>query len=173
MAGAGRVNSNREVAAVARTTAVTVVEGEARAAAAYARRSAAARMISPRLQKTRSAKWRAFAARSRLRHSGTASQWVRLSPRPEEKKKKKNEDEQIAANLVLGIKETAFLHYPDGELVASLQLRKDLTRLIRLYKPDLVVTSDPTRVFYGSDYTNHPDHRAAAEAGCICHFPFF
>ena len=81
------------------------------------------------------------------------------------------EDEQIAANLVLGIKETAFLHYPDGELVASLQLRKDLTRLIRLYKPDLVVTSDPTRVFYGSDYTNHPDHRAAAEAAVYATFP--
>jgi LmbE family N-acetylglucosaminyl deacetylase len=81
------------------------------------------------------------------------------------------EDEQIAANLVLGIKETAFLHYPDGELVASLQLRKDLTRLIRQYKPDLVVTSDPTRVFYGSDYTNHPDHRAAAEAAVYATFP--
>ena len=81
------------------------------------------------------------------------------------------EDEQIAANLVLGIKETAFLHYPDGELVASLQLRKDLTRLIRQYKPDLVVTSDPTRVFYGSDYTNHPDQRAAAEAAVYATFP--
>jgi LmbE family N-acetylglucosaminyl deacetylase len=81
------------------------------------------------------------------------------------------EDEQIAANLVLGIQETAFLHYPDGELVASLQLRKDLTRLIRLYKPDLVVTGDPTRVFYGSDYTNHPDHRAAAEAAVYATFP--
>lgn len=81
------------------------------------------------------------------------------------------EDEQIAANLVLGIQETAFLHYPDGELEASLQLRKDLTRLIRLYKPDLVVTGDPTRVFYESDYINHPDHRAAAEAAVYATFP--
>jgi LmbE family N-acetylglucosaminyl deacetylase len=81
------------------------------------------------------------------------------------------EDEQIAANLVLGINETAFLHYPDGELEATLQLRKDLTRLIRMYKPDLVVTSDPTRVFFGSDYINHPDHRAAAEAAVYATFP--
>ncbi len=81
------------------------------------------------------------------------------------------EDEQIAANLVLGIQETAFLHYPDGELEATLQLRKDLTRLIRQYKPDLVVTGDPTRVFYGSDYINHPDHRAAAEAAVYATFP--
>jgi LmbE family N-acetylglucosaminyl deacetylase len=81
------------------------------------------------------------------------------------------EDEQIAANLVLGIQETAFLHYPDGELEATLQLRKDLTRLIRHYKPEVVVTSDPTRVFYDSDYLNHPDHRAAAEAALYATFP--
>jgi LmbE family N-acetylglucosaminyl deacetylase len=81
------------------------------------------------------------------------------------------EDEQIAANLVLGIRETAFLHYPDGELQATLGLRKDLTRLIRQYKPDLVVTGDPTRVFHGPDYVNHPDHRAAAEAAVYATFP--
>ena len=81
------------------------------------------------------------------------------------------EDEQIAANLVLGIRETAFLHYPDGDLQATLGLRKDLTRLIRQYKPDLVVTSDPTRFFHGSDYVNHPDHRAAAEAAVYATFP--
>jgi LmbE family N-acetylglucosaminyl deacetylase len=81
------------------------------------------------------------------------------------------EDEQIAANLVLGIHETAFLHYPDGELQATLGLRKDLTRLIRQYKPDLVVTGDPTRFFHGSDYVNHPDHRAAAEAAIYATFP--
>jgi LmbE family N-acetylglucosaminyl deacetylase len=81
------------------------------------------------------------------------------------------EDEQIAANLVLGIRETAFLHYPDGDLQATLNLRKDLTRLIRQYKPDLVVTGDPTRFFYDSDYINHPDHRAAAEAAVYATFP--
>jgi LmbE family N-acetylglucosaminyl deacetylase len=81
------------------------------------------------------------------------------------------EDEQIAANLILGITETSFLHYPDGELEATLPLRKDLTRLIRLYKPELVVTGDPTRVFYGSDYINHPDHRAAALAAVYATFP--
>ncbi|MGA2490602.1 MAG: PIG-L deacetylase family protein [Anaerolineales bacterium] len=81
------------------------------------------------------------------------------------------EDEQIAANLVLGIQETAFLHYPDGELEATLQLRKDLTRLIRQYKPELVITGDPTRLFHGSGYINHPDHRAAAEAAVYATFP--
>ena len=81
------------------------------------------------------------------------------------------EDEQIAANLILGIRETVFMHYPDGELQATLALRKDLTRLIRQYKPDLVVTGDPTRLFHGSDYVNHPDHRAVAEAAVYATFP--
>ena len=53
-------------------------------------------------------------------------------------------DEQRAANAVLGVKETTFLGYPDGELTASIQLRRDLTRLIRQYKPQAVVTGDPT-----------------------------
>jgi len=81
------------------------------------------------------------------------------------------EEEQRAANKVLGIKETVFLHYPDGELVASIQLRKDITRQIRKFKPEVVVTGDPSGWFYGSDYINHPDHRAAAEAATYAVFP--
>ena len=57
------------------------------------------------------------------------------------------EAEQQSANALLGISETVFLHYPDGELVASLELRKDLTRLIRIYKPDVVVAGDPSSWF--------------------------
>ena len=53
------------------------------------------------------------------------------------------EAEQLAANKVLGIQQTVFLHYPDGELVATIGLRKDLTRLIRQYKPEVVLTGSP------------------------------
>ncbi len=81
------------------------------------------------------------------------------------------EEEQRAANEVLGVEQTVFLRYPDGELVASLQLRKDLTRLIRRYKPEAVVTGDPSGWFYGNEYINHPDHRAAAEAATYAVFP--
>jgi LmbE family N-acetylglucosaminyl deacetylase len=81
------------------------------------------------------------------------------------------EEEQRAANQVLGVKETIFLHYPDGELVATIGLRKDLTRLIRKYKPEVVVTGDPSGWFYGNEYINHPDHRAAAEAATYAVFP--
>ncbi len=81
------------------------------------------------------------------------------------------EGEQRAANELLGLQETVFLGFPDGELVASIELRKALTRLIRQHRPEVVLTGDPTRVFYGSEYTNHPDHRAAAEAAIYATFP--
>ncbi|PWH12473.1 MAG: PIG-L family deacetylase [Anaerolineae bacterium] len=81
------------------------------------------------------------------------------------------EAEQLAANAVLGIQETIFLRYPDGELEPTLPLRKELTRLIRLYKPDVVVTGDPQGVFYGNGYINHPDHRAAAQSALYATFP--
>ncbi len=84
---------------------------------------------------------------------------------------KLREGEQSAANKVLGIQETVFLRYPDGELEPTLSLRRELTRLIRRCKPDVVVTGDPETFFYGSDYVNHPDHRAAARAACEAVFP--
>ena len=84
---------------------------------------------------------------------------------------KLREAEQKAANAVLGIKETVFLRHPDGELEPTVALRKDLTRLIRKYKPDVVVTGDPQAVFYGNGYINHPDHRAAAQLATYAVFP--
>ncbi len=69
------------------------------------------------------------------------------------------------------MKETIFLHYPDGELEPTIPLRKELARLIRQYKPDVVLTGDPEGWFFGSDYINHPDHRAAAQAACEAVFP--
>ena len=81
------------------------------------------------------------------------------------------EQEQLKANAVLGIGETVFLHYPDGELEPTIALRKDLTRIIRQYKPDTVTTGNPEGWFYGDEYFNHPDHRAAAQAACAAVFP--
>jgi len=81
------------------------------------------------------------------------------------------EREQRAANTVLGVKEAVFLGYPDGELEATLGLRKELTRLIRQYKPEVVLCGNPDAWFYDDDYVNHPDHRAAAQAACAAVFP--
>ncbi|MBK9940729.1 MAG: PIG-L family deacetylase [Kouleothrix sp.] len=80
-------------------------------------------------------------------------------------------DEQRAACAVLGVQQVIFLGYADGTLQPTIELRRELTRLIRQLKPDRVVTGDPNAVFLGDDYINHPDHRAAAEAAIYAVFP--
>lgn len=81
------------------------------------------------------------------------------------------EAEQLAANKALGVTQTVFLRYPDGELEPTIGLRKELTKLIRQYKPDVVLAGNPEAWFYGNEYVNHPDHRAAAQAACEAVFP--
>jgi LmbE family N-acetylglucosaminyl deacetylase len=81
------------------------------------------------------------------------------------------EEEERCAAAALGVKEVIFLRYPDGELQPTLELRRDLTRLIRLKQPDIVVTGDPTVYWYGTDYLNHPDHRAIGAATLEAVFP--
>jgi LmbE family N-acetylglucosaminyl deacetylase len=72
--------------------------------------------------------------------------------------------EQRAACATLGVSEVVFLGYDDDQLEPTLELRRELVRAIRQYKPEVVITGDPTRLFEGDDYINHPDHRAAAQA---------
>lgn len=84
---------------------------------------------------------------------------------------KLREGEQTAANKIIGVKETIFMRQPDGELEPTIALRKELTRLIRHHKPDVVLTGNPEAWFYGNEYINHPDHRAAAQAACEAVFP--
>jgi len=74
------------------------------------------------------------------------------------------EQEQRAACRVLGAQEVVFLRYDDGVLQPTLELRRDLVRQIRRFKPEAIITYDPTTLYYGDDYINHPDHRAAGQA---------
>ena len=83
----------------------------------------------------------------------------------------RREQELHEAARLLGVKEVVLLGYQDGVLEPTLGLRRDLTRVIRKYRPDVVVCSDPTVRWYGSDYLNHPDHRAAASAALDAVFP--
>lgn len=78
--------------------------------------------------------------------------------------------EQTAAADVVGA-ECVFMGYHDGFLQPTLELRKDLVRLIRQYKPNVVVCLDPTNFFPAEDYINHPDHRAAGQAALDAVFP--
>jgi LmbE family N-acetylglucosaminyl deacetylase len=79
--------------------------------------------------------------------------------------------EQRAAAAVLGVSQLRFLGYPDGYLVPDLNLRRDITRVIRQERPDVVVTCDPTTLFVGNDRLNHPDHRAAGQATLDAVYP--
>jgi LmbE family N-acetylglucosaminyl deacetylase len=72
--------------------------------------------------------------------------------------------EQRAACATLGVSEVVFLGYDDGQLQPTLDLRRALVGVIRQYRPEVVITGDPTRVFSSDNYINHPDHRAAAQA---------
>jgi len=78
--------------------------------------------------------------------------------------------EQRAAAEVLGVHQVIFLNHPDGSVVASLELRRDLAREIRRWRPDTVITCDPT-VRYRVSYINHPDHRAVGDAALDAVFP--
>ena len=73
------------------------------------------------------------------------------------------EQEQTAAAAICGVTEIEFLHYQDGEVMPTLELRKDLVRVMRKHKPEVVIAMDPTLVFVQNRYINHPDHRAVAK----------
>ena len=73
-------------------------------------------------------------------------------------------DEQVAAADVLGVKEVVFLGYEDAMLQPTLELRKDITREIRRFKPEVVITEYPGRTMSVPGYVGHPDHAAAGEA---------
>jgi len=81
------------------------------------------------------------------------------------------EEEQRQAAKITGVKETVFLGEPDGMLQPTMELRKKIVREIRRFRPEVVVTGDPTRVWSGNSYINHPDHRAASIAALDATFP--
>lgn len=80
---------------------------------------------------------------------------------------KVREREQLAAAEVLGVSEVVFLHYPDQGLEDTPEFRKDIVRIIRMYRPDIVVTSDPYR-----RYLWHRDHRITGQVVLDAVFPF-
>jgi LmbE family N-acetylglucosaminyl deacetylase len=80
------------------------------------------------------------------------------------------QDEQRKAAAALGVTDVAFLGYPDGRLVVSFELRRDITRVIRRTRPDRMVIPAPQRDLR-SLYGSHPDHQAAGEAALCAVYP--
>jgi LmbE family N-acetylglucosaminyl deacetylase len=81
------------------------------------------------------------------------------------------EQEQRAAAVHVGYEEVSFLHRPDGALANDLALREQLVTLIRTFRPDAVLTMDPTVVIHREGGIQHTDHRAAAIAAVDAVYP--
>jgi LmbE family N-acetylglucosaminyl deacetylase len=79
--------------------------------------------------------------------------------------------EQRAAADILGVRDIVHLGYPDGYLQPTLELRRDIVRQIRRYRPDLVITQNPQRRLDHNPYIGHPDHLATGEATLAAVYP--
>ena len=75
--------------------------------------------------------------------------------------------EQLAAAKVLGVKDVIFLHHEDQELEDTPDFRKQIVRLIRTHKPEVMATSDPYR-----RYIWHRDHRITGQVVLDAAFPY-
>ena len=78
--------------------------------------------------------------------------------------------EQTAAAKTVGVTDLTFLGYPDGRLEVSIELRRDISRVIRQFRPHRVICQSPRRTF-DRIYANHPDHLAAGEAALCAVYP--
>ncbi len=78
--------------------------------------------------------------------------------------------EQEAAAAVVGVKDVRFLGYPDGRLLVSIELRRDISRVIRDVRPQRLLCQSPERS-YQRIYASHPDHLAAGEATLCAVYP--
>ncbi len=82
------------------------------------------------------------------------------------------EAEQRAAALAVGVTEIHFLDgYGDGTLTPSLDLRRDITRAIRRFRPERVLTNSPLRRWERMAGPSHPDHLAVGEATTCAIYP--
>ena len=71
------------------------------------------------------------------------------------------EREQRAAAGVLGVKSVTFLGELDGLLDVNAETRRKVCREVRRLRPEVIVASDPSRLWHGDGYINHIDHKAA------------
>lgn len=79
-------------------------------------------------------------------------------------------EEQTAAAKCVGVTDIHFLGHQDGQVEATLALRRDITRVIRRVRPDRVIIPTPERD-YERIYPSHPDHRAVGSAALDAVYP--
>ena len=78
--------------------------------------------------------------------------------------------EQRAAAKEVGVEDVVFLGYPDGRLLVTVELRRDISRVIRQKRPQRLLIQSPERN-WERIYASHPDHLAAGEAAISAVYP--
>lgn len=79
-------------------------------------------------------------------------------------------EEQTAAAATVGVTDLHWLAHPDGRLQPTIELRRDISRVIRIVRPQRVVCQSPERIFERI-FASHPDHLAAGEAAVSAVYP--
>jgi LmbE family N-acetylglucosaminyl deacetylase len=80
------------------------------------------------------------------------------------------QQEQRAAAAEVGVSDVRFLGHPDGRVQATIELRRDISRVIRQVRPERVITQSPDRR-WDFIFASHPDHLAAGEAAVCAVYP--
>jgi LmbE family N-acetylglucosaminyl deacetylase len=78
--------------------------------------------------------------------------------------------EQRAAAAEVGVTDVRFLGHPDGRLELTLDLRRDISRVIRQIRPQRVLTTSPER-FWDRIGASHPDHMTVGESTLRAVYP--
>lgn len=78
--------------------------------------------------------------------------------------------EQSAAGKILGVNNIHYLGKDDGSIVPSLSLREDFVRIMRMTKPDILITQSPERNWTRMP-ASHPDHMAVGEVAVQAVYP--
>jgi len=93
-----------------------------------------------------------------------------LSTQTYEERAAEREYEQTNAAKEVGVTDLTFLRWPDGRVEVSMELRKEIAKVIRRCRPDLVITQSPERN-YERIFASHPDHLAVGEATMRAVYP--
>ncbi|HEU5423739.1 MAG TPA: PIG-L deacetylase family protein [Nitrolancea sp.] len=105
--------------------------------------------------------------------SGGSDEATEVGPEARRKMTATRKAEQRKAAEVLGVKDVIFLDYPDGEVQPTLELRKDIVRLLRTYRPTRVICPSPDRTWTPAYAIGryHPDHLAVGQAAMAAVYP--
>ena len=85
--------------------------------------------------------------------------------------KAKRVKEQHNAAKVLGVNSVDFLDYPDGMVWPDVEMRRVIVRVIRKFRPNILVTCDPSYLVTSHNKINHPDHRYTGQVVLDAVFP--